>query len=223
MKTLLKILAVLVVIVIAAFLVLSFTLDGLVESAIEDTGSELLQTEVRVDDVSISLFDSRGSIGGITIENPEGFSDSAAIKLEAISMKLDLPSLLSDTMVVDSLIIQQPEVYMEQTLEGNNLKTLQDNMGLSSTDESGSLVIDYLLIEDGLVALHADIGGEERSTQASLQRFEQEGIGRAGSNTIESSVRQILEPVLERAARETIEGNIRDEAEDRIKDLLDGL
>lgn len=222
MKTFLKIIAVIVVIVIVAFLILSLTLDGIVKSTIEDTGSELLQTEVRVNNVSISLFDSRGTIDGITIENPEGFSDSAAVKLEAISMKLDLPSLLSDTMVVDSLTIQQPEVHMEQTMEGNNLKALQDNMSLSSTDESGSMVIDYLLIEDGQVTLSTNIGGE-RSTQASLERFEQEGIGRAGSNTIKSSVRQILEPVLERAARETIEGDIRDEAEDRIKDLLDGL
>lgn len=222
MKTLLKIIAVIVAIVIIAFLVLSLTLDGIVKSAIEDTGSELLQTEVRVDDVSISLFDSKGYIDGIMIENPEGFSDSAAVKLQAINIKLNLPSLLSDTIVVDSLIVQQPEVYMEQTVKGNNLKVLQDHMAESSTDESGSMIIDYLLIEDGQITLSTNIGGE-RSAQASLDRFEQKGIGQAGSNTIKSSVQQILEPVLEHAAHEMIEGGIQDEVEGQIKDLLDGL
>jgi hypothetical protein len=221
MKTFLKVLAVLAVILIIGFVALSLTLDGIIKSNIESVGSDLLQTDVQVEDVSVSLFDGKGHIDGITIENPEGFSDSAAVKLQAIDIEMDLSSLLSDTMLIDSLIIQQPEVYVEQTLQGNNIKALQENLAQSSTSESGGLIIDYLLVEDGVVTLSTNIGGA-RTAQVELERFEQEAIGRAGSNTVKSSVQQILEPVLEHAAREALEGGVREKVEDKLKDLLDG-
>lgn len=221
MKTSIKVLAIALAILFIGLLIFSLILDGIVKSYIEDAGSDMLQTQVKVEDVSLSLLDSKGYIDGIIIENPEGFSDSAAVKLQAITIKLDLMSMLADTMIVDSLIIKEPSVHMEQKLGGNNLKTLQENIGQGSTEKSGGLVIDYLLVEEGTITISTDIGGQ-RSAEAELSRFEQENIGRAGSNTVESSIRQILEPLLQRAMREAVKGGLRDEVEDKVKKLLEG-
>ncbi len=61
-------------------LVLSFSIDGMVKSELEDTTAEMMNTSVEVDNVSISLFDGSGTISGITIHNPEGFSERPAVK-----------------------------------------------------------------------------------------------------------------------------------------------
>lgn len=222
MKTFIKVLGVIAVVLIALFLVVSLTIDGIIKSTIQDVGSDLLQTEVNVDDVSVSILSSTGYIDGIMVENPEGFSDSTAIALKEISIDLDLFTLLSDTVVINQLIIDSPEVFVEQTTQGNNLMALQNNMSEGSTDESGGFIIDYLLVEEGVLTAHIDIGGEQRTTEVSIERFEQKNIGRSGNNTVESTVRQILEPLLEQALRKAVEGGLQDQVEDKLKNLFDG-
>lgn len=201
-------------------LILSFSIDGIVKSNIESTTSKMLNTSVDVDDVSLSILDGSGTIEGITIHNPEGFSDNPALKLQQISMTVDLYSLLSDTVIVKRIAINKPEVYFEQKASGSNLDALAANLGGSSSTET-NLIVDYLLVEDGNVTLTTDIGGE-KTAEASFSRFELKGIGREGNNTMEQTMQQILEPILQKAAREAIKQGLLEKAKDKIKDLLDG-
>lgn len=212
-------LAVLIGIIAIGLIVLSFTIDGIVKSNIEEVGSDMLNTSVEVDDVSISIFDGTGTIDGVAIENPEGFSDSPAMKLQQIHMKIDLSSLLSDTAVVDSIIINQPELFFEQKGTRINLKALTEDMDMSSSGES-NLIIDYLLVEDGLVKLSTDVD-KKRSAQVEFEEIELSGIGRSGSNTMKQTIRQVLEPIIERAVQQAIKEGLMEQAKDKLQDLLD--
>ena len=58
---------------VAVYLLLS-NLDSLVERGIEKFGSEAAGTKVSVDRVAIDLRQGRGSILGLTVANPPGFS-----------------------------------------------------------------------------------------------------------------------------------------------------
>ena len=221
MKKLLSILGVILAVLIIGMIILTFTIDGIVKSNIEDRGSSMLNTPVEVDDVSISVFGGSGTIDGITIHNPDEFSDSSAVQLQQISMKIDLSTLLSDTIVVDSLIIQEPRLYFEQTAAGNNLNALTENIDMSSSGET-SMIIDYLLVEQGSVRAYTDVGGEQRSAQAEFEQFVLTGIGRNESNTIKQTLRQILEPIIERAAQEAVKEGLLEQAKDKLQDFLDG-
>lgn len=208
-------------VLIIGLIILTFTIDGIVKSNIEDRGSAMLNTQVEVDDVSISIFGGSGTIDGINIQNPDEFSDSSAIQLQQISMKIDLASLLTDTVIVDSLIIQEPQLYFEQTTVGNNLNALTENIDMSSSGET-SMIIDYLFVEQGQVRASTDIGEERRSAQASIEQFELTGIGRTGNNTFEQTFRQVLEPIIRRAAQEAVKEGVLEQAKDKLQDLLDG-
>lgn len=218
MKKVLSAIGILLGILVIGIVILTYTIDGIVKSNIEDTGSSMLQTTVEVDDVNISLFGGTGTIDGITVHNPEGFADSAAIKLQQIDMKLDLSSLLSDTIVVDSLIIQEPELFFEQTTAGNNLNALTQNIDMESESET-RVIIDYLKVNQGLVSASTDIGGE-RSAQAEFDQFELTGVGRTESNTMKQTFRQVLEPIIERAAQEALKEGLLDQAKEKLQDLL---
>lgn len=209
-------------IVIAALgaLILSFSLDGIVKSNIESTTSEMLDTSVEVNDVSISILDGSGTIDGITIHNPEGFSDQPAVRLQQINMKVDLFTLLSDTVIVEELRIQKPELYFEQTPKGNNLNALNQKLSEQPSSET-SMIIDYLLVSDGRVTLTADIG-EEKTVEGEFSKIELEGIGRQGNNTMEQAMQQVLEPILQRALQEAVERGLKDKAKDALENLLDG-
>lgn len=218
MKPVFQVLFAVIVIVALGALILSFSLDGIVKSNIESTTSEMLDTSVEVNDVSISILDGTGTIDGITIQNPEGFSDNPAIKLQQIQMDVDLYSLLSDTIVVKELRIQKPELFVEQKADGNNLNALNQKLQTQPPSET-SMVIDYLLVADGRVTLTADIG-EEKTVEGEFSKIEIEGIGRQGNNTMSQAMQQILEPILQRALQEAVEQGLMDKAKDALQDLL---
>lgn len=210
----------LISIVAVGALILSFSIDGMVRSNIESTTSEMLDTSVEVGDVSISILDGAGTIDGITIHNPKGFSDKPALKLQQISIKIDLYSLLSDTIVVNEIRITKPEFYFEQKVSSNNFNALIEKLDGSSSSET-NLIVDYLLVENSRVTLAADIG-EKESVKAEVSKVELRGIGRSGNNTMEQTMKQILEPLLQTAAREAVKRGLLDEAKEKLKDLIDG-
>ena len=220
MKPVFQALVAIIVVAALAALGLSFTMDSIIESNIESTTGKMLDTSVEVNNVSVSILDGTGTIDGITIHNPEGFSDKPALELQQISLALDPYSILSDTVVVKRVEIEDPQVYYEQKVSGSNLDALSGNLGGGSSS-SVNMVIDYLLVQDGSVTLSTEIGGN-KSVQASFDRFELEGIGRQGSNTMDQTMRQVLEPILRKAAQEAVKGGLLNKAKEELKDIIDG-
>lgn len=217
----LKIVAGFVVVIIAGILLITLSLDGMIKSGIEENGSELLQTRVTVDNVSVSLFSGSGTISGFTVQNPDDFSDEQALYIEETSMKVDIRSLFTDQIVVNELIVESPDLFFEQIGVGVNLKKLNDNMDLDSEESSEtSLIIDYLLIEDGNVTVSSSLE-RERTTEVTLSEFTLNDIGRDGNNTVKESVRQILKPLLQKAMEEALKSGVTEQLEDKVRDLFD--
>ncbi|MGN8225585.1 DUF748 domain-containing protein [Gracilimonas sp. BCB1] len=207
-------------VLIAGVLVLTLSLDGIMKSEIEENGSRLLQTQVTVENVNISPFTGSGSIEGFTVENPDKFSDQPAISIQEASIKVDLGTLLSDEIVVKNITVKSPQLYFEQQGFGANLKTLNDNMNLSSRSSSETaLIIEHLLVESGEVTVSTDID-RKRTASATIESFELNGIGKDGSNTIQQSVQEVIKPLLEHAIAEAIKGGVVDQLENKVRNLL---
>lgn len=206
---------------VIGFVVLTFTIDGIVKSAIEETGTELFQTAVSVEDVDISLFNGSGEINGLTVQNPEGFSVGEAIQIDQTNLQIDLLSIFSDTIVVENINIQNPVLFFEQKGLGVNLRQLNQNMELVEDVEGPSLVINHLLVENGTVRVSSTIE-RERTAEASIEEFELNNIGQAGSNTMKQSIREIMDPLIERAIQEAVSRGLLEQLENRVKDLLGG-
>jgi hypothetical protein len=217
----LKIVAGFVVVIIAAILVITLSLDGMIRSGIEENGSELLQTQVTVDNVSVSIFSGSGTISGFTVQNPEGFSNEPALYIQEASMNMDIWSLFSDQIVVNEIIVKSPDLFFEQIGVGVNLKKLNDNMDLASEESSEtSLIIQYLLIEDGNITVSSSLE-RERTTEVTLDEFTLNDIGRDGTNTIKQSVRQVLNPLLQKAMAEALRSGVVEQLENKVKNLFD--
>jgi len=217
----LKIIGGLLALLVAIFIVLTLTVDGIVKSGIEEHGSQLMGTEVRVDGVSISLFSGSGSISGFTVQNPEDFSEEVAVEIEEMSIEMDVSSLFSEVILIEGITIKSPNVFFEQKGFGANLKVLNDSMAAASGASSEkAMIIKHLFIEAGTIKVSTSID-RERSGEASFSSIELEGIGRDGNNTISDAVRQVIEPILEQAMEEAIKSGITDQIENRVRDLFD--
>ena len=205
----------------AALLTLTLSIDGIVKNGIEDSASELLETEVKISDVDISIFSGKGEIEGFAILNPDGFSNKEAIRFKKMSMKVNLTSLLSETVVVEELIVQSPEVYLEQSGAKANLKELSNNIEADSGEEDTSkkMVINYFLMEEGVVSVSSEVEDLD-GVEVTISRVELTEVGKESSNTIRQTMKQILEPIIKDVVSETVEGQIINKVENTVKDLI---
>lgn len=129
MKTTLKILGGLLVLLLVALLAASAFLGGIVQTAVNTAGPKITGTKVEVKSVRLSVFSGSCAIEGLAVGNTEGWKEPNAFYLGKIDAKVSLSSLLfGDHIVIEKIEIESPEVDYETNVTSSNLKTLQANI-----------------------------------------------------------------------------------------------
>jgi len=230
MKRGLKFILIPVAVLVLIAIILTYTIDSIVRSTIEARGSEILQTELSINNVDISLFGGTGSIDGLTIANPDEFEGGEALTISSIQMSLDLSTILSDTVVVNQLTIREMDVNYRLKATDSNLGKLLDNLERYSADTEddaeSSMIIELFVMEESTVSI--DTQFEELQTiSVTLPYIEREGIGRGGDQSVSQVVQSVLEIIITRvsdiafdAVKDEGAEKILDRAGDAIKDLF---
>ena len=103
-------------------------LDRGIKKGVETYGPELTKVSIKLDSVSLSLLSGGGQIKGLEVGNPEGYSAPTSIKLTSASLSLKPGSLLSDKIVIKSIVVEAPDIYIAGKPTKNNLTKILDNM-----------------------------------------------------------------------------------------------
>jgi hypothetical protein len=134
------ILAVVVVLVIAVAGILYYVLtnlDAIVKAAIEKYGSQAIQTQVKVDHVDIKLTTGTGTIKGLTIANPEGFSQPLAFSLGEITTTINIDKTSQNLVAIDLINIDAPNIFYEINAERQgSLNVLKDRLTTGTSKAS---------------------------------------------------------------------------------------
>ena len=126
MKKLLYIVLALLVLVVGGVLLLVNNLDGLVRRAMEVSGTDALGTPVSVGSVSIDLARGTATLTDVSIANPEGFSNQEMVRFDELYLALDLASLNTDVMRVNSIRSVNPFVLYEMQGTRSNLDVVRE-------------------------------------------------------------------------------------------------
>ena len=118
----------LVVLLIVAVVAVSLLLDKAIKHGVETFGPKFTKVDIKLNSVSLSLLSGGGSIKGLVVGNPEGFSTPSAISVGLASLSLKPGSLLSDKIVIKSIRVEAPEITYETTLKRSNLNTILENV-----------------------------------------------------------------------------------------------
>jgi hypothetical protein len=124
---------VLVLLVVAAGVV-SVSMGRIVKASVEAAGPRLLGAPVSVGLVAVSPWSGRGTLHDLVIGNPEGFKSPSAVRVGSIEVVVRLSSLLSDTVVVERVVVRDPELTWELGPGGSNLTRLQKNAEAAAGD-----------------------------------------------------------------------------------------
>jgi len=107
---------------------LGFLLGSVVKAGVNRFGPKITQSRVELASAHISPFNGSGQLAGLTVGNPEGWSDNPAFYLGQIAIDLKPFSVFSDHIVINELIIDQPVFAYETRIVSSNLKELLKNI-----------------------------------------------------------------------------------------------
>jgi uncharacterized protein involved in outer membrane biogenesis len=162
---------------VLAVLFINMWLGTMVKTAIEQVGPPLTKTTVKLESVDISLLRGLVQLKGLEIGNPHGYNAPTAMKLGTARIRMHVLSVLSNTIVVDEILVEAPEITVEGLPSKNNLTAIQDNVmsaipkgspeaskpaddkaAKPSASSGKKILIRSFTFKDGKIAAHVDTG-----------------------------------------------------------------
>ena len=153
---------------IGLYLTMQFFLGGIVKSAVNKFGPGITQTKVELQAANISPLSGVGTLTGLSVGNPAGWSQTDAFRLGKVHVNLEPLSLMKDRIEINELIIEEPEFFYETKVVASNVGDLLKNVEKAIGSKEGEpktsegkpikLVVKKLVLKNGRVIIGA--GGQ---------------------------------------------------------------
>ena len=235
MKKLIKIGIALVTLLIIALVVVYFMLGSIIKSGVESAGPELTKGEVKLESANLSIFGS-GGIKGLEIGNPSNveskFASPFAFKIGSVDVKVQIGSVTSDKIIIDSILIDGAELCWDG-MKGANHQKIMDNIeeyiGSSeapkegeeeSKEEDGKKVV-IKLLKITNTKIHVYILGQKLPS-LTLPEIIKENIGEEeGGATMADTVKVVYESLFD-GVKDLVKssGNILNSAKEKLGETL---
>ena len=185
-------------------------LDALIKRGIEEQGSRAAGTRVTVEDVHIDLGQARGTIRGLEVANPGGFSARPLFALGEISLRLDPASITASEPTLEEVRILAPRLLLELNARGEtNLERFNQGLaagqkGAQPQSDAGAgkrLRVRTLTIADAGAEIDLSAIGQ-KSYAGTLPTLVRHDIGGAQGVTAEELARIILAAMAEELEQE---------------------
>ncbi len=120
--------SVLAALALVAFFVLQLFLGSIVKTAVNNFAPKVTGTKVTLESASISPLTGAGTLTGLTVGNPAGWSSEKAFYLGKVHVDVAPFSILGDRIVIEEVIIDQPEFVYETKIVASNIGDLLKNI-----------------------------------------------------------------------------------------------
>jgi len=193
---------VVVVIIIVIIVIGLSNLGPIIKNAVNTYGPGMTKTEVRLDDVAVSIFSAEAKLKDFFLGNPKGFKSPQAMNVGSIHVNVDEKSLTGDTIVIDRIEVLGPEITYEKKRGTDNFKTILNNVqkaaGLDKPSkkkpeqaekkgEGKKILIKNFILRDGKVNLAmAMLGGKELSADLPDIHLKNIGQKKGGASPAEA-------------------------------------
>ncbi|WP_337881555.1 AsmA family protein [Rheinheimera sp.] len=181
MKFALKLVAVLLVLILAAALLIpQFVSTEKIWAEVSTQVEQQTGRRIAVDGTpSLTLFPQLGlQLTGLKFANQPGSQVSTMLSAEQLTLRLDWSSLWSGTVSIDEFVLEKPELYLEKNAEGNaNWQLSERNApaGAAQTEAPASAAIadlhlgDIRIVDGSLRYVDLQAGTEQRLDKLQLQ------------------------------------------------------
>jgi len=222
-KFLLGAVALILLLLIGGVAYLYLSLNTLVKKAIETVGPAITRTDVTLVSANLSPLSGSGKLSGFVVGNPKGYSAPYALRLGSISLSVDKETLLKDPIVVNSIVIRDPQLALIGTPGGTNLQEIMRNIksyGASKeksappspsaspsgkNSDSKKFVVKSVIISGAKVDVVLGAFGQSVNQALTLPEIRLQNLGSDGKGLSASQIsEQIFTPLINAAIDEGI-------------------
>ena len=145
-------------------------LNPIVKPAVESYGPKILGVPVTLGKVDFSVLRMRFELCDLVVGNPEGYNTDNAISLGRVLVQVSPASLLTDTIEVKQILVEDPAITYEVGLGNSNIGTILDNLSKDAPEDENEeepeepakeggkkVVIDEVKVSGGMIKLSAKI------------------------------------------------------------------
>ncbi len=118
----------LLVLALVAYLTLQFFLGSIVKAGVNKFGPGITQTKVELQGASLSPLSGAGTLTGVSVGNPTGWTPGNAFYLGKVHIDMEPFSVFQDHIVINELIVEQPEFTYETKIVSSNIGDLLKNI-----------------------------------------------------------------------------------------------
>ena len=220
--------AVVVIIFIGAAAAVLF-MENIVKTTVNKYGSEIIGTKVELQGFSLNPLNGTASIRDFTVANPKNYQTPYLFRLGGISIKVDMKSVLSDTIIIEDITVSKPVITYEMlSLNQNNIKQIQENITKnttsekkeapkeetkSSSSEAKKVIIRKLTIAEGELQALTSAQKDAAKIDVKLPSITLTNIGENKNNqgeSIASSISKIITKILNTATQTVVKNNLSD-------------
>ena len=229
MKRILVVLLLLALVIAAgAWYFVSFRMDYLIETRIEQAGSQSFGSRVTVGELKTSVRDGSLEISSITVANPPGFSNASAFSLNHIEAAVDYGSR-----DIKRLVVDRPEILIEEVGGTTNFAQMLDELDKmeSSAGETGKeepvIVIRHFRMNESRAGFES--ATFDRHSTVEVDAVEMNDLRGTPTEIARIIAREVLNEVATEASKEVLKARAGEKYEevekkvgDALKDLLGG-
>ena len=202
-------------------------LGPLVKMAVNTYGPKITETELRVDDVGISIFSAEAKLKKFFLGNPKGFKSPSAMQVGSVHVDVDQGSLTKDTIIINKVEVIGPEITYEKRGKSDNFKSILNNVQ-KNVPKKGSakkepakggpgkkLIINDFILKDGKVNLAVEIPGGvlgDKEIKTNLPDIHLKDIGKKEGGASPAEVaKQIFAALYGRITSPNVMGALNDQ------------
>lgn len=204
-------------------------LDFIFTRAVNHYGPKFTKTDVRIEDVRVCLIRGEVKLKDFYLGNPGGFKTAQAMTADTITIRIDEKSLADNTVIIDRIEIERPEITYEKALDTDNfnviLKNLKKAAGMGNRNgKSGSekkILIRNFIVRGGKVHLaKSSLGGN--TVNADLPDFHYRNKSKKGQPP-SAAFSEIFEQLYDRVKGPVVTAALNQSAKDIGNGTTKGL
>jgi hypothetical protein len=224
---------ILVIILVGVGYYIFSNIDSIAKGVIEESGTNVMGTDVRVESVSIKFKQGKATIIDLSVANPPGFSEHPAFSFSEVTAVVEI-----STGRVKRIYTSQPEIRVEFKGDKSNFDVLNKNIQASAgksqkdkTKEPGTkkdpkkdpvqLKIDEVEIENVSATVIRDDGSEP--LELTIESLHFENLEGSPEQITRVMLGQFVAQVLMETAKRTLEKKVDAYIEKKQDDLKEKL
>jgi len=151
------------VLAVGLYVTMQYFLGSIVKAGVNKFGPGITQTRVMLAGANVSPLSGEGTLTGLAVGNPAGWSPADALRLGEVHINLEPMSVFKDIIVINQLTIEKPEFVYETKIVASNiadlLKNIEQSMGGKNADPKTNdgkpikLIVKKLVLKEGRVTL----------------------------------------------------------------------